>query len=98
MALDFGSACEGGRWGDEGDGEVGSRGEEFLPSALFQCPIPHAPCPMPNAQHYKRETNPIAPPANTNQAELILNRNTAIALTIARVIVNQSTSAARPNV
>ncbi len=69
-----------------------------LSSSHLQCPMPNAQCPMPNAQHYKRETNPIAPPANTNQAELILNRNTAIALTIARVIVNQSTSAARPNV
>jgi hypothetical protein len=44
------------------------------------------------------EASPTAPPASTNQAELILNRNTAIALKIAKIIVNQSTRAARPNV
>ena len=34
------------------------------------------------------EASPIAPPANTNQAELTLNRNPAIALKIARNTVN----------
>ncbi|WP_180267636.1 histidine kinase [Nostoc linckia] len=34
-----------GRWGD---GEMGSKGDEFFPSA--PCPMPHAQCPMPNAQ------------------------------------------------
>jgi len=94
-----------GRWGDGEQGRVVVQVFSPLPlctsapgASCAPCPMPHAQCPMPNAQHYKRETNPIAPPANTNQAELILNRNTAIALTIARVIVNQSTSAARPNV
>ncbi|MBL1199253.1 MAG: histidine kinase [Nostoc sp. GBBB01] len=46
-----------GRWGDGGDGELGSWGagemsfsplplEPLLPNA--PCPMPHAPCPMPN--------------------------------------------------
>jgi hypothetical protein len=35
-----------GRWGRWGDGEVGSRGENFT-----LCPPPHAQCPMPNAQY-----------------------------------------------
>jgi hypothetical protein len=33
------------RWGD---GEQGSKGDEFFPSA--QCPMPNAQCPMTNAQ------------------------------------------------
>ncbi|BAY96897.1 hypothetical protein NIES37_08340 [Tolypothrix tenuis PCC 7101] len=62
----------------------------FFPFPIFPFPSIHP--------HNKREANPIAPPARTNQAELILKRKTAIALNIAKIIVNQSTSAARPNV